>query len=82
MTWIAENEEAKKIVLRMLTELLSMLEDSCEDIGHFSRPGPENKWYGTHVSKPNGQWDEVAENMMINFAESGHPIFRGSSALE
>ena len=40
------------------------------------------KWYGTHVCNPDGQWDEVAENMMINFAESGNPIFRASSALE
>ena len=44
--------------------------------GHWSfpRPGSEKKKYG--------QRDEVAENMMINFAESGHPIFRASSALE
>ena len=75
MTLIGQNEEIKKIVLRMLTELLSMLEDSCEDIGHFV--GLEKKWYGTHGCKPDGQWDEVAENMMINFAES---IFRASSA--
>ena len=26
--------------------------------------------------------DNVAEIMMINFSESGHPVFRGSSALE
>ena len=37
MTLIGENEETEKIVLRMLTELLSMLEDSREDIGHFWR---------------------------------------------
>ena len=29
-----------------------------------------------------GQWHEVAENMTINFAESGHPTFLASSALE
>ena len=52
--------------------------------GHWSFPGPgsEKKWSGTHVCKPDGQWDEVAENMMINFAESGNPIFRASSAPE
>ena len=26
--------------------------------------------------------DRVAEDMMLNFSESGHPVFRGSSALE
>ena len=52
--------------------------------GHWSflGPGSEKKWYGTHTYKPNGEWDRVAEDMMINFSESGHPVFRGSSALE
>ena len=40
------------------------------------------KWYGTHTYKPNGKWDRVAEDMMLNFSESGHPVFRSSSALE
>ena len=33
--WSVKNVETKKSVLRMLTELLNMLENSCEDIGHF-----------------------------------------------
>ena len=44
--------------------------------------GCEKKWYGTHVSKPNGEWNSTAEVMMLNFAESGHPVFRSTSALE
>ena len=32
--------------------------------------------------KPNGEWDVVADIMMMNFNESGHPVFRGSSAFE
>ena len=32
--------------------------------------------------KPNGKWDRVAEDMMLNFSESGHTAFRASSALE
>ena len=40
------------------------------------------RWYGTHVSKPDGQRDKTAEDMMLNFAESGHPIFRATSASE
>ena len=52
--------------------------------GHWSfpRPGSEKKWCGTHTYKPNGKWDRVAEDMMLNFSESGHPVFRASSALE
>ena len=52
--------------------------------GHWSflGPGSEKKWYGTHVNKPDGEWEKTAEGMMLNFAESGHPAFRASSALE
>ena len=48
----------------------------------FVGPGCENQWYGTQVNKPSGEWNRVAENMMINFAESGHPIFQATSPLE
>ena len=48
----------------------------------FLGPGCGKKWYGTHVNKPDGEWDKTAEGMMLNFAESGHPVFRASSALE
>ena len=34
------------------------------------------------MCKPDGQWDEAAENVMINFAESGHLKLRTSNALE
>ena len=52
--------------------------------GHWSflGPGSEKKWCGTHTYKPNGKWDRVAEEMMLNFSESGHPVFRATSALE
>ena len=51
--------------------------------GHWSflGPGSEKKWYGSHTYKPN-EWHHVAEDMMINFSESGHAVFRGSSAFE
>ena len=76
MTLIGEKEETEKIVLLMLTELQSMLEDSRKDIGS------EKKCYGTHVSKPDGEWDKTVEDIMLNSAESGHPKFRATSALE
>ena len=43
--------------------------------------GCEKTWYGTHVNKPNGEWNRVGEIMMINFAESGHRIFQATSLL-
>ena len=44
--------------------------------GHwlFLGLGSEKKWFGTHVNKPDGVWDKTAEDMMLNFAESGHPV--------
>ena len=57
--------------------------------GKFSRgrwtflgPGAQKEWYGTYTDKPDGSWDQTAQNMMANFSGSGHPIFRASSAFE
>ena len=47
----------------------------------FLGPGSEKKWYSTHGSRPQGEWDRVAELMVIKFGESGHPIFRATSPL-
>ena len=47
----------------------------------FFEPGSENTWYSTHEHKPQGDWDTVAEQMTIIFAESGHPVFRSTSPL-
>ena len=48
-----------------------------------SKPrGSEKKWYGTYDCKPDGSWDRTTTKMLLNFAGSGHPVFRGTSALE
>ena len=47
----------------------------------FLGPGSEKKWYSTHDSKPKGEWDRVAELMMLKFGESGHTVFRSTSPL-
>ena len=78
---IGQNEEKIYIVLRMLSKLQIMLEDSRKDIGRFWCLDPK-KWHGTHANKPDGEWDKTAEGMMHNFAESGRPVFRASSDLE
>ena len=44
----------------------------------FFGPGSEKKWYSTH-ERPQGEWDRVAELMMIKFRESRHPVFRSTS---
>ena len=46
----------------------------------FFRPGSEKKWYSTYIDRPEGEWDRVAEVMMIKFGESGHPVFWATSS--
>ena len=47
----------------------------------FFGPGSEKKWSSISEDKPRGEWDRVAELMMLKFGESGHPVFRSTSPL-
>ena len=47
----------------------------------FLGPGSEKKWYSTCDSRLQGESDRVAELMIIEFGESGHPDFRATSPL-
>ena len=44
-------------------------------------PGSEKKWCSISEDRQQGEWDTMAERMMLEFAESGHPIFRATSPL-
>ena len=46
----------------------------------FIGPGSEKKWYSSENS-PQGAWDNIAEQMLQEFAESGHPTFRATTPL-
>ena len=45
----------------------------------FLGPGSEKKWYSISEDRPRGEWDRVAELMMLTSAESGHTVFRATS---
>ena len=45
----------------------------------FIGPGSEKKWYSMKGDNPQGIWDNLAEKMLIEFAESGCPIFRDTT---
>ena len=45
----------------------------------FIGPGSEKKWYS--ADSPQGAWDRIADEMLLEFAESGHPIFRATTPL-
>ena len=56
--------------------------EKCEVNWSFLGLGSEKKWYGTYSDKPDGVWDKTAEDMMLELAETIHPMFRASSVLE
>ena len=53
-------------------------------LGHWSflGPGLETTWNARDTCKLRGEWERVAEIMMMNLSESGHPILRATSVLE
>ena len=72
----------KKNNWQMLDSYLCMQEDSEKDNEwSFIGPDSEKKWYSIKEDSPQGIWDNVAEKMMIEFVESGCPIFRATTPL-
>ena len=47
----------------------------------FIGPGSEKKWYSAEENSPQGAWDHIADEMLLEFAESGCPIFRATTPL-
>ena len=44
-------------------------------------PGSEKKWYSMEENSPQGIGDHIAEKMLLEFAESGCPIFRATTPM-
>ena len=47
----------------------------------FIGPGSEKKWYSIKEYSLQGIWHKIAERMLLEFAESGCPIFRATTPL-
>ena len=47
----------------------------------FIGPGSEKKWYSAEENSPQGAWDHIADEMLLEFAESRCPIFRAATPL-
>ena len=47
----------------------------------FIGPGSGKTWYSMEEDSPQGIWDNIAEKMLLEFAESGCPIFRATTPL-
>ena len=47
----------------------------------FIGPGSEKKLYSMEENRLGGIWDHIADKMLLEFAGSGHPVFRATSPL-
>ena len=65
----------KKNVWHMLKSYLCMQERFGTRQWSFIGTGSEKKWYSMEENSPHGIWDHIAEKMLLEFAESGCPIF-------
>ena len=58
-----------------------MRKDFHQEDDHSSDLDQKRSGIFSHDSQPQGEWDSVAELMMIKFSESGHPVSRATSPL-
>ena len=80
-TFPVEQKTIKKNVWQMLDSFLCMQKDLEKGQWSFVGPGSEKKWYSTKEDSPQGVWDNMAERMLLEFAESCCPIFRATTPL-
>ena len=81
MTVLGQNEETKTCIANA-HRVTKYARRFTQRHWSFLGLGSDKKWCGSHVNKPDGEWDNTAEDMMLNFAESGHPTFRAICELE
>ena len=70
-----DNEKECELSAQLVSHYVR--KDFHQDNGHSS--DLDQKRSGTillTIDRPQGEWDRVAEQMMLTFAESGHPVFR------
>ena len=71
----------KKNVWQMQKSSLSYAKKFGKGQWSFIGPGSEKKWYSMEENSPQGIWNHIAEKTLLEFAESGCPIFRATTPL-
>ena len=80
MTSYVELKTMNRNVLLMPQLSLYLQKDFQQDVGHSS--DMDQKQSGILLTtKDQGEWDKVAELMMIKFGENGYPVIRATSPL-
>ena len=80
-TFSVDQETIKKNACRMPISFLFFARRFGTGQWSFIGPGSEKKWYSISEDSPQGEWDNMAERMLLEFAESGHSIFPATSPL-
>ena len=74
-----EQFQGRTIFMSMFNDIIWGYKDNETERWSFLGLGSETKWYSIYIDRPRGEWDRIAELMMIKFRESGHPVFRATS---
>ena len=76
-TFLVERKTMQKNVYFTPKSYLCAREYLVKDTGL----GSEKKWYCMKVDSPQGIWNNIEKKMLLEFAESGCPIFRATTPL-
>ena len=76
-----DQETTEKNASQMPISFLFLQRGLEKDNGHSVVLVLRTKWYSISEDSPQGEWDNMAKRMLLEFAESGHPIFRATSPL-
>ena len=77
MTFSVDQKTTKKNAWQMPNSYICTQGDLEKDNGHLL----VLKWYCISDHSPQGVWGNIAERMLVEFGESGCPIFRATSPL-
>ena len=80
-TFTVDQKTMKKNAWRMPDSFLCLQKRFGKGQWSFIGPGSEKKWYCISEDSPQGVWDNMAERMLLEFAESDCPIFRATTPL-
>ena len=81
MTSPVTEKAIKKNVWEMPESSKYLRGDLVLDNGHSLDQVRKRSGILQRINSPQGAWDNIAEEMLLEFAESGHPIFRATTPL-
>ena len=81
MTSLVKEKPTKKNVWQMPESSKYLQRNLVLDNGHLLVHVVKRSGYSSEESSLQGGWDHIADEMLLEFAESGHPTFRATTPL-